>query len=148
MVVFRAMGSQCRVVAPTPELAAYGQHLVEQLERAWNSSDPSSEISAVNTANGRMTVVSEVTYELLSLAHHAALVTGGAFDPLRRADGPTRYRDLSWGSQRDEHLRWDQEAAPHDVINFFPSVAGVCLRPGIRFEPGGMCRGLTGDLVA
>jgi len=82
MVEFRAMGSSCRIVAPDAELARHGQVLVEELEQAWSRFVPDSEISRVNAHAGSLSIVSAVTYELISVAERARRATAGAFNPL------------------------------------------------------------------
>ena len=82
MVKFRAMGSPCRIVAPTHELARYGQELVVELEATWSRFDLRSEISGVNEQAGNLSIVSAVTYELIALAEHARTATCGVFNPL------------------------------------------------------------------
>ena len=101
MVVFRAMGSPCRIVAPTNELARHGQELVFELERTWTRFDPSSEICELNEHAGSLTIVSPVTYELISLAEHARRATSGAFNPLLLDHLVDLGYDRTWESVRD-----------------------------------------------
>jgi len=149
MVVFRAMASPCRIVAPTPELAARGQHLVEHLERSWSRFDPASEVSAVNDAAGRLTIVSEVTYELMSLAQQARHATHGVFNPLMLDQLVALGYDRTWDALRDDAGPLSEPLSVIDEpIVLVPEISGVCLPPGARFDPGGIGKGLAGDMVA
>jgi FAD:protein FMN transferase len=149
MVVFRAMGSPCRIVAPTRELAEHGQQLVQQLERAWSRFDPASEVSAVNEAAGRLTIVSEVTYELMSLAQQARLATRGVFNPLMLDQLAALGYDRTWDALGDDTRSLPEPAsAVQTRIELFPEISGVCLPSATRFDPGGIGKGLAGDMVA
>ena len=81
---FRAMGSPCRIVTdPNSGRAAEEiRSLVEYLERCWSRFLHDSEVSAVNRAAGRVTVVSDMTYKLIANAVRAHDRTGGRFNPL------------------------------------------------------------------
>ena len=149
MVVFRAMASPCRIVAPTRELAEHGQHLVQQLERAWSRFDPASEISAVNEAAGTLTIVSEVTYELMSLAQQARLATRGVFNPLMLDQLVALGYDRTWDALGDDARALPEPSSAVETrIELFPEISGVCLPSGTRFDPGGIGKGLAGDMVA
>ncbi len=149
MVAFRAMASPCRIVAPTHELAEYGRELVQQLERTWSRFDPLSEITAVNEAAGKLTIVSEVTYELLSLAQQARLATRGAFNPLMLDQLVALGYDRTWDALGDDVRPFPEaSSAVQTRIELFPEISAVCLPPGTRFDPGGIGKGLAGDMVA
>ncbi len=149
MVVFRAMASPCRIVAPTRELAEHGQQLVQQFERAWSRFDPASEISAVNEAAGTLTIVSEVTYELMSLAQQARLATRGVFNPLMLDQLVALGYDRTWDALGDDARPLPEPSSAVETrIELFPEISGVCLPSGTRFDPGGIGKGLAGDMVA
>ncbi len=149
MVAFRAMASPCRIVAPTHELAEYGRELVQQLERTWSRFDPLSEVSAVNEAAGKLTIVSEVTYELFSLAQQARLATRGAFNPLMLDQLVALGYDRNWDALGDDVRPFPEpSSAVQTRIELFPEISAVCLPAGTRFDPGGIGKGLAGDMVA
>jgi len=149
MVAFRAMASPCRIVAPTRELAEHGRDLVHQLERAWSRFDPTSEISRLNHTAGSLAIVSDVTYELLSLAHQASVATNGAFDPLMLDQLVALGYDRTWDAGLDDARPLpDPSPSPRARIELFPEISAVCLPTGVRFDPGGIGKGLAGDLVA
>jgi thiamine biosynthesis lipoprotein len=149
MVTFRAMGSPCRIVAPTNELARHGQHLVLELERTWTRFDPSSEVCELNEHAGDLTIVSPMTYELISLAENARRATVGAFNPLMLDHLVELGYDRTWGSVRrvDSALR-PARAVSDEPIELYPEISGVRLPSGTRFDPGGIGKGMTGDMVA
>lgn len=145
---FRAMGSDCRVVAPTEPLVVRALELVRQLERCWSRFLPESEISAVNAAAGSLTVVSDVTYELISHGERARRVTGGRFNPLMLDQLESLGYDRSW-SQLAEGPEVGPTAPGTDRgIELYPDLRAVRLPPGTRFDPGGIGKGLAADMVA
>lgn len=80
---FGAMGREARVVVLSgpPRLDERARHLIEVLERKWSRFRSGSEISRLNTTNGRAVVVSAETFGLVERAVAAWRVTGGRFDP-------------------------------------------------------------------
>ena len=149
VVSFRAMASPCRIVAPTRELAEYGRELVRLLERAWSRFDPDSEVSRLNAATGTLAIVSEVTYELVSLAHQASLATNGAFDPLMLDQLVALGYDRTWDAiVEDPRPLPESSPAGRACIELFPEISAVCLPAGSHFDPGGIGKGLAGDMVA
>ena len=149
MVTFRAMASPCRIVAPTRELAEHGREIVHQLERAWSRFDPSSEVSSLNRVAGSLTIVSEVTYELVSLAQQARRATDGAFNPVMLDQLVALGYDRSWESLGPDSGSLSEPFSGSDApIELFPDISAVCLPVGTRFDPGGIGKGLAGDMVA
>lgn len=57
------------------------QHFVEELEGAISRTDETSEIYALNHSDGEVVIVSDMTYEVLSIAVACAEKTDGYFDP-------------------------------------------------------------------
>ncbi len=150
MTMFRAMGTSCRIVAPTHELAMYGQELVYRLERLWSRFDAASEISQLNSADGKLCIVSPTTYELVSLAELARTATDGQFNPLMLDQLTTLGYDRSWELMPSSIERRHFRVRPGSTaaIELFPEMAGVRLPAGTRFDPGGIGKGLAGDMVA
>ncbi len=149
MVTFRAMGSPCRIVAPTHELARYGQELVEALESTWSRFDPRTEISDVNQHAGNLSIVSAVTYELIALAEHARSATGGVFNPLMLDQLVALGYDCTWDELVGEQP-WMPATAPasSEPIELYPEISAVRLPAGTQFDPGGIGKGMAGDMVA
>jgi thiamine biosynthesis lipoprotein len=149
MVMFRAMGSPCRIVAPTHDLARYGQDLVLEFERTWSRFDPSSEVCELNEHAGRLTIVSPVTYELVSLAEHARRLTDGTFNPLMLDHLVELGYDQTWETmQRTGAALPSSRSVSDQPIELYPDIAGIRLPSGTRFDPGGIGKGMAGDMVA
>lgn len=148
-VEFRAMGTSCRVVAPDRDAAEHAVGLVDQLERAWSRFRPDSEISELNRSDGRVCIVSPVTFELVSRAERARRVTCGVFNPLLLDQLEALGYDRTWEAMHDA----DDPAeftlpGSERPIELFADASAVRLPEGTRFDPGGIGKGLAGDLVA
>ena len=144
------MGSSCRVVAPDETLARRAVELVEQLERTWSRFLPESEVSAVNAASGRLTIVSEVTFELIAHAERARSATNDAFNPLMLDQLAALGYDRSWPTLSDGRGVVEDAIGPGTkvAIELFPELSAVRLPDGASFDPGGIGKGLAGDMVA
>ena len=119
------------------------------LERTWSRFDLSSEVCGLNEHAGRLTIVSPVTYELVSLAEHARRATGGAFNPLMLDHLVELGYDRTWESvQRVDAVLPPARAVSDDPIELYPEVSGIRLPSGTRFDPGGIGKGMAGDMVA
>ena len=149
MSTFRAMGSRCRIVAPDRRLVAAGEGLVGELEKKWSRFIPTSEISALNRLAGQLTILSQDTYELVSRAEQARQATRGSFNPLMLENLETLGYDASWQlvSDSDASISAPPPACL-EPIELYPEIRGIQLPPGTRFDPGGLGKGLAGDLVA
>jgi FAD:protein FMN transferase len=151
MTEFRAMGSPCRIVAPSQELAAAGEALVHVLERRWSRFSATSEITQLNRHSGRVVVVSAETYALIERAEEARRATLGAFNPLALDHLVALGYDRSWEHiERVSTIQLPASTPPvsDEPIELFPSVHAVRLPEGTRFDPGGIGKGLAGDMVA
>lgn len=134
---FRAMASPCRIIAETQELAAAGASLVHELERRWSRFIPTSEISVLNRADGSLCIVSPETLHLIERAEFARVATEGGFNPL------VLNRLVALTATADRASR----SVPDEPIDLFADVGGVRLPGGACFDPGGIGKGLAGDLV-
>ena len=145
---FRAMGSQCRIVAPDRQFVAIGEVMVRELEQKWSRFIPTSEISALNRLDGSLAILSRETYELVSRAEQARKATNGVFNPLMLDHLETLGYNTSW-----QMVIYSDASVPspvpvsHEPIELFPEILGVRLPPRTRFDPGGIGKGLAGDLV-
>jgi thiamine biosynthesis lipoprotein len=148
LVEFRAMASPCRIVADDLELAQEGERLVHDLERRWSRFVPDSEVSSLNRNAGNVCIVSAETLDLLERAEFARVRTNGLFNPfvLDRLDA----LGLGQAPTDDGSSVGPLTAAPIDVdpILIMREASAVRLPPGYGFDPGGIGKGLTGDLVA
>ncbi len=143
MAEFRAMGSPCRIVAEDPELVSAGVALVHRLESLWSRFVATSEVSLLNRSNGSLCLVSPETFDLVERAERARAATGGRFNPL--------VLDTleSLGYPSGGHFVDSGGVTPACVepIELFESVNGVRLPAESGFDPGGIGKGLAGDLV-
>jgi thiamine biosynthesis lipoprotein len=127
---------------------------IEDLVAHWAATctrfDPHSELSRLNTAGGRPTLVSALMFEVLWTARRAAEATGGLFDP-------TLLHSLeAIGYDRDFAVLVDQPSAlgPGDPL---PSTGGwrsleldragqtVRLPAGVGLDLGGLAKGMAVD---
>ncbi len=151
MAEFSAMGNDCRIVAPSDELAEHGRATVDRLEHLWSRFLPTSEISALNRADGALCIVSAETYRLIEHAEHAREATGGWFNPLQLSQLEELGYRQSWrhGPPVDTALPSTATTPACEApIELHPNILGVQLPAGARFDPGGLGKGLAGDIVA
>jgi thiamine biosynthesis lipoprotein len=141
------MGASCRVVTAHDSLSRHAIALVRQLEARWSRFLPHSEISAVNAAAGRLTVVSDVTYDLIAHAERARRVTGGVFNPLMLGQIEALGYDRSWPDLTDGPSAPSRPGTPL-AIELYPDIRAVRLPDSTRFDPGGIGKGLAADMVA
>ncbi|MCP4223564.1 MAG: FAD:protein FMN transferase [Actinomycetia bacterium] len=150
---FQAMGSPCRlvVVGGSPTLVSAARHLLARLERAWSRFDPSSEISQLNRASGRLTIVSTETFELVKRAEVARDLTGGRFNPLMLTQLEQLGYDRPWQCRpaqcRPAQYQPLTEVLPgsQEEIELIPEIMAVRLPEGTTFDPGGIGKGLAID---
>jgi thiamine biosynthesis lipoprotein len=90
-----------------------------------------------------------VTYELIARAEQARAATGGAFNPLMLDQLVALGYDTTWDDVTDGPDA-PPGASPGSVqpIELFDDVTAVRLPEGTAFDPGGIGKGLAGDLVA
>lgn len=149
---FAAMGTDAHlVVVDGPErLLGLAAGRIRELEQRWSRFRPESELSRLNGATGRPTLVSADTFALISAAVEAWRATGGRFDP---TVGPAL---IAHGYDRDFRLLADRVApvgssgpapTPSDV-DLVPALPGVTLPVGVTIDPGGIGKGLAADLTA
>jgi FAD:protein FMN transferase len=146
----RAMGSTVHVLGlgGPPDAGAAVPGLVDHLEQAWSRFRPDSELSALN-ADPAPEV--RVTPDLASALRRALVawdLTDGRFDPT--------VHDALVGAGYDrtfDEIRDGTVAPPEGTV--VPGCAGVrvgpdCVvrPPGLRFDLGGIGKGLAADVVA
>jgi thiamine biosynthesis lipoprotein len=148
MSTFRAMGSRCRIIAPDRRLVAIAEEKVRELEQTWSRFIPTSEISALNRLDGKLALLSPDTYVLVSRAEQARQATDGAFNPLMLDHLEILGYDASWQLVRDSDASLSSlPPVCLEPIELYPEICGVKLPQGTRFDPGGIGKGLAGDLV-
>ncbi len=144
---FRAMGSPCRVVVESSrtDLALGVRNLVDDLERRWSRFRADSEVSALNRAAGRPTIVSAATYALVAAAVRARELTGGRFNPLMLAQLEANGYRRPWGEATPQPTTEPIEPGTELPITLYPEANAVQLPEGARFDPGGIGKGLAVD---
>ncbi len=153
-VACRVMGTDARVlvVGGRPGLAARAMTRLADLERRWSRFVPTSELSELNRCAGTPVHVSAETSALVARAVAAWRATGGAFDPTV-VDAVVR---LGYDTDLDEVqarppatavARPPVPAPGCGGIELDPAGSTVMLPSGVRLDPGGIGKGLAGDLV-
>ena len=161
------MGTRAHLVtvgANAAELASQAEQTLAALERRWSRFLPNSEITKLNGAKGKPTLVSADTFRVITAAVEAWCQTEGLFDP-------TIHRTLcALGYDRSfEQLCGDgfelAEPTPPQVatdrpdsvltaapgcagIRLFEGLLSVQLPPDVTLDLGGIAKGAAADLVA
>lgn len=147
------MGSAARVVlvGGTARDAESAQRRIADLEARWSRFLPHSDVSRCNELAGSPVVVSPETFLLFELAVVGWRATNGRFDPtvgdaLVRLGYSRTFAEVADGA-RTAH--GDAAPAPGcGGILLDPIVHAVTVPRGVRFDPGGIGKGLAADLVA
>jgi thiamine biosynthesis lipoprotein len=150
---FRAMGSDIHliVVGGGPRLLTLARERIDLLEQQWSRFLPDSEISLLNAVAGHPLEVSDDTRLLVECAVEAWRITGGGFDPTLLDALRAAGYDRSFDSLVDDgHL---PPAPPLPAMRPGPTDiiiegASITLPPGMGFDPGGIGKGLSADLVS
>lgn len=154
---FPVMGTTAHVIVVTDTIdaadagVAFARARLEQLERRWSRFRPDSEITRCNAAAGAPVVVHPDTLLLVERAVDGWQRTDGRFDPT--------VLDAVVALGYDRDFDAIDRATPHPVAVTIPAPGGagivtdrvvgaVRLPPGVRFDPGGIGKGLAADLVA
>lgn len=151
---FRAMGTEVHLLwvgsgAESGLRAA--RTLVESLDRRWSRFRPDSELSRLNAAAGRPTVLPADTFTLVATAVDAWRRTHGLFDPTVLSAVTAVGYDRSF-----EFVDPDGSAPVGDRDEAVPGCAGITLEPGtglvrlprgVGLDLGGIAKGHAADLV-
>ncbi len=148
----RAMGGALHIVVidGPPGLIDAAVQRVTDLERRWTRFAPTSELSRLNASAGTPTFVSPETAHLVERACTAWERSGGAFDP-------TVYDSivaLGYDGDLPAVRRRVSPATPSTPAPGCADIAvdvasGYVYMPaGVRFDPGGIGKGLAADLIA
>jgi thiamine biosynthesis lipoprotein len=167
-VTFRAMGSEIRLIVGEPgpngidpiDAVAGTKAFVEEFEQCLSRFRPDSELCALNSYVGDVVPASPLLRDAVAAGLAAAERTGGLVDPtlVDEIEG-AGYVDSREGSASAD-LRTALLMAPErkparpDPARRWAMVevdeqAGVIRRPGgVRFDSGGIGKGLAADLIA
>ncbi len=123
---------------------------IEDLEARWSRFRPSSELSLLNGLPSREVVVSPETFELVTKSVFAWEATAGAFDPsVLSAVAAAGYGKVFAVAALDSDT-------PRPHATRAPGCSGIVLDPdsnaitipyGVGLDPGGIGKGLAGDIV-
>ena len=147
---FRAMGTACHIAVGggSPRMLETAMARVHDLERRWSRFQPASEVSRLNRSIGAETSVSPDTIRLVDLAVAAWVATDGAFDPTTHDALIDIGYDRSFGSDGFGVDGGFHHPAPGCTGIEIDSLAGTVRFPlGVRFDPGGIGKGLAADIV-
>ena len=149
----RVMGTDAHVVVVGADrgLVDDAAKRLDDLEQRWSRFLLDSEISRCNALSGRPVAVSPETVRLVSCAVTGWRSTGGAFDPtvLNALCDAGYDRDFRSAVERAaSHNPTPPIAAPGCAdITWDERDCTVTLPSGVRFDPGGIGKGLAADIV-
>jgi thiamine biosynthesis lipoprotein len=147
------MGTEVHLVVVGPgadQAVLQGERRIEDLERRWSRFLPGSEISQLNAARGKATVVSADTYNVIDQAVSAWAATGGSYDPTvlpaMRAIGYDRSFDRIDGvvPVAGDEVR---PAPGCGGVQLDPAARLVVLPPDVELDLGGLGKGFAADLL-
>ncbi len=159
---FRAMGCHVHllVVDAPAALLDRARSRIDELDRRWSRFRPDSEVSQLNAATGRPSLVSPDTYRLVDRAVTAWRLTGGAFDPtLLEAIVALGY-DRTFSELTPPPVLDDADSSyPASPLESHPGtgcagfvldamIGTVTVPLGSGFDSGGIGKGLGADIVA
>lgn len=149
---FLAMDSDAYVaiVGGPRSLLALAERRVHEMERRWSRFLPSSELSRLNSAGGELVAVSTDTIRLLHAACDAWAFTGGRFDPTVLDAmlhlGYEHTFETVRNSLAEAFCAVPATGCDGIVID---EIAGTVRLPiGVRFDAGGIGKGLAADLIS
>lgn len=148
---WRAMGStgHAHLVDPAPEAARRVRARSEDLEAQWSRFDPTSTVSRLNSHPPEGVAVSADTERLLGAAHTAWVRTGGRFDPSVHDAVLAAGYDRDFERIHDLMRSTERPPAPSPGMPQPRVIDGRAWLPeGMRFDPGGIGKGLAADLIA
>ncbi|MCP5028393.1 MAG: FAD:protein FMN transferase [Actinomycetia bacterium] len=153
----RLMGCRARLLVDDDHEHLLGDALAlgDKLEQRWSRFVPSSDVSALNRAEGRPVLVAADTLDLVECAMNAWRATGGWFDPglldsLEALGYDRTHQQLATdpapvGAGRDPG---DQLPPLRDAVGLIEVdrvLSAIRLPVGMSFDPGGIGKGLAAD---
>lgn len=133
-----------------PNLGELAASRAARLERMWSRFLPESEVSNLNRSPGRPVLVSPETFKLIAHGVDAWQRTAGRFDPtvydaVVAAGYERSYESLPMYTRGDVAV--GRRAPGCDRIVLDPELSAVTLPEGVRFDPGGIGKGLAADVI-
>jgi thiamine biosynthesis lipoprotein len=152
--VFRAMGCEMAVWLETavPKDAATASAQVEALfevnEQALSRFRPDSELSQLNARSGQWVVVSDLLWDVLTLALGMAAITNGRFDPtllnaLEQYGYSVSFEQLQRLSHTGHLLNIEPLDSRWTAVELDESRQAVYLPKGLHLDFGGIAKGYT-----
>ena len=153
---FRAFGSDAHViVGGSAELTAWVIDEAERLEQCWSRFRDDAELVQLNRSDHVTVQVSALMIDIAERARDAWRLTGGLFDPttigaLERAGYRSTFEARGrWSTMPDSTV----DPVPAELTGFgtvgIDRAASTITRPvGMRFDWGGIGKGLAADLLA
>ena len=144
------MGGRAQVkIIGNPDLADLAVQRVEHLEALWSRFRPDSEVSTANQDAGHPVAVSGETILLASLATRGQVLTSGRFDPLlglslAQLGYDRTFCEIGTSTPRSPV---DLPAATVAALCIDAEAGTITVPSGHAFDPGGIGKGLAGDLV-
>jgi thiamine biosynthesis lipoprotein len=122
---------------------------LRELEARWSRFLPTSEVSALNRHTGAPVLVSDDTIDLIERSFDAWQRTAGKFDPTVGAAIHALGYDRDF-AEVETSIAVQRPPAPapgmHGVV-IDHAIGAVTLPPDVRFDPGGIGKGLAADLT-
>jgi thiamine biosynthesis lipoprotein len=151
---FRAMGCEMAVWLETAvaEDAATAFAQVETLfetnEQALSRFRPDSELSQLNALSGQWVPVSDLMWDVLTLALGMAAITNGRFDPttlnaLEQYGYTVSFEQLNRIGQNGHSLQPTPSVGQWTAVELDESRQAVYLPEGVRLDFGGIAKGYT-----
>jgi thiamine biosynthesis lipoprotein len=145
------MGSDLHVIAVegTAEMVTEIVDMLDHLERCWSRFISSSDISRLNTAGVSRLAVDDSTITLLAAMVEGHRLTDGSFDPRVL---PALIEQGYAASRLDPSMRTtlpDRSGpmASLEQLELDPVAGMVTIPIGLALDPGGIGKGLAGDLA-
>jgi FAD:protein FMN transferase len=147
------MGTTAHVVvvgAGARDAVERAEARIHDLERRWSRFRSDSEISRLNAAGGKATLVSADTYNVIELAVQAWHATDGAFDPTVLPALRARGYDRTFAELGE--VVWPETESPVPApgcaeVHLDPYGPFVELPAGVELDLGGIAKGAAADLV-
>lgn len=147
-VRLKAMGTECHIQTPDSTSSLRAADRLRELESLWSRFNASSEISALNRALGEPISATGDTIRLLEVAITAWLETSGRYDPTVHDAMIAIGYDRSFGSAGFGSQSGQFEPTFGCENIEIDKIAGTVRLPlGVRFDPGGIGKGLAADLI-
>lgn len=151
---FRAMGSEMAVWLETAvsntAAAAFAQieALFETNEQALSRFRSDSELSQLNARSGQWVVVSDLMWDVLTLALGMAAITNGRFDPttlnaLEQYGYTVSFEQLNRMGENGRYHNNDIHPGQWTAVELDEARQAVYLPAGLRIDLGGIAKGYT-----